>query len=143
MFEHAVGDAEHFSHGSDDRDLGRLPLFAQMFVEGPDRWIAADDDDRCHVEDATHREAAAGDMRLSAHEAAVAVHGRDAYERCDLLLADVAEFGKLGDERCGGDSADAGDGPQERCPTSKAVILLNLLGDLDVSWPICLARKAR
>ena len=132
MFEHHVGENEHFAHGGHNGDLRRLPLIAQMLVIWLDLGITPDGYDSCHVENTAHRYPSARDVRLSTHEAAIPVHGRNTNESCDLFLADAAEFGKFGDKSCGGNGTDARDSSQEGGSASKLVIVLDLLGDREI-----------
>lgn len=69
MFEHHVGENEHFAHGGHNGDLRRFPLIAQMLVIWLDLGITPDGYDSCHVENTAHRYPSARDVRLSTHEA--------------------------------------------------------------------------
>ena len=67
----------------------------------------------CHVEDISQGFSASSNGAFSLSFATVIIEGGNADEGRDLLTAELSKFRKFGDECCGGDIADTGDGFEE------------------------------
>jgi hypothetical protein len=67
----------------------------------------------CHVEDISEGFSTSSNGAFSVSFAAVIIEGCDPDECGDFLSVELSEFREFGDECCGGDIADSGDGLEE------------------------------
>lgn len=80
----------------------------------------------------TTRRTSARNGAVAAHCAGVAIDGRYPDQRGEAAAVDAAEFGQLGDQRVGGDPADAGNGGEQVLGSSPDRRATHLVVDLAV-----------
>src|SRR3954462_7640386 len=105
--QHGVQGCDHLAHDGDDDDLGLLARRGEAITEGFESGVVAASPEGGHVEDVTHRHAAAVDAAMSPELAAIEVVWGETDEGGDLLAAHAAELGQQGDEGEGEHRADA------------------------------------
>ncbi len=88
-------------------------MLNESIGEGFDDGIASSGRERGHVEYGADGFPSAGDGAFALVLSAVVVEGSDADERRDLLPVERSEFGEIGDEGGGSDSAESGYGLDE------------------------------
>jgi hypothetical protein len=88
-------------------------MLSESIGEGFDDGIAASCRERGHVEDAADGFSSAADGAFALVLPAVVVEGSNADEGRDLLSVEGSEFGEIGDEGGGGNSAESGYGLDE------------------------------
>ena len=128
-FEERVEDDEEFSHAGDEDDLERFALGFESFGKGPDDWIAAFCSECGHVQDAADRSSSAADGAFAMKASAIAIEGRQADESRDLLSVENSQFRQVGQQRNGGDLADAGNGLDDAPFAFPFIVRFEKLGD--------------
>lgn len=101
MPEHRVEDRQQLEHTGGQGDLLRLARGEEPLVERPDDGVVAGGDERAHIQRRAQPRPPAPDTVLAPQLARVAVEGRNARERGDLLGVEGAELGRRGGSRCG------------------------------------------
>src|SRR3954453_11122237 len=105
--QHGVQGCDHLAHDGDDDDLGLLARRGEAITEGFESGVVAAGAEGGHVEDVTHRHAAAVDAAMSPELAAIEVVWGETDEGGNLLAAHAAELWQQGDEGEGEHRADA------------------------------------
>ncbi len=126
--EHSVEGCDHFSHDSDDDDLGFFIGGGEAFVEGLEGGTVTAGAEGGHVEDVTDWHPTTIDAAVSLELAAVEVIGCEADECGDLFAAHLPEFWQQGDEREGQHGADAWHRDEQLIALSEGNIGGNHLG---------------
>src|SRR5829696_8941646 len=88
---------DHLAHDGDKDDLGRLAGGGETVVERSESGVVTAGAEGRHVEDISHRHAAAVYAAMSAKLAAVEIVGRETDEGGDLFAAHAAELRQQGD----------------------------------------------
>src|SRR5215211_5462684 len=96
--QHGVQRGDHLAHDGDKDDLGLLAGSGETVVECFEGGVVTAGTEGRHVEDVSHRHAAAVYAAMSAKLAAVEIVGRETDESGDLFTAHATELRQQGDE---------------------------------------------
>lgn len=121
---------QELAHAGAEGHLEMLVLLFEPLSKGTDGRMAAAGGEGRHVEHAANVRSSAPDGAFAAEVSAVAVEGRDAHQRRDLLPVEHSQFGQLGQERGCGRDADPGNTRQERGLAFEVVVGLEQFGDV-------------
>ncbi|KQT46864.1 hypothetical protein ASG47_09590 [Devosia sp. Leaf420] len=111
--QNGIGDDDDFSGNSDEGELFGFAGGGEGSEELTKQASAAACGEGRHVESNPHTRTSATDAALAAEQAAVIVEGGQTCQRSDGLGRAMAGLRQEGQQRGGGDQADARDGPQE------------------------------
>ena len=96
--QHGVKRGDHLAHDGDKDDLGLLAGSGETVVECFEGGVVTAGAEGRHIEDISHRHAAAVYAAMSAKLAAVEIVGRETDEGGDLFTAHATELRQQGDE---------------------------------------------
>lgn len=118
--EDRVEDGEELAHGGDQGGLGGPATGPEAKIEVADGRVPANGGDGGHEHHAAHVRPSARNGAVAAPCVGVAIDGRYPDQRGEAAAVDAAEFGQLGDQRAGGDPADAGREVSRSSPARQA-----------------------
>src|SRR5688500_17078346 len=115
LARNAVENRQQLAQRGEGRELLRAPAGVQSLIEGGDRWVVANVDERGHVQDPAHRRAPPAYKTPPPHRAAVPIEWCDANKCRDPAPIELPQFRQIGDERA------RSDGPNPRRRAQKII----------------------